>query len=111
MIREFNTVGTCNLLNKRRFYPVNEQQKDDEDRFKLLLKLLNKLSEIEAKKNGARPSTTQNNFFCSNPSSIGAKGATASQFNNGNNGKPMSRDIKGDEFLQFTAISTVIYLI
>ena len=70
-------LGTCNLLNKRRFYTPSEQQKDDEERFKLLLKMLNKLADIESRKSGTRPTTTQNNFFCSSTTQASSKGTSS----------------------------------
>jgi hypothetical protein len=42
--------GTCTLLNKKRFFPMSEFQKENDAQNKLLLSVLNKLSEFDAKK-------------------------------------------------------------
>jgi hypothetical protein len=39
--------GTCTLLNKKRFFPMHEQQKNEEVHNKMLSQLFAKLEELE----------------------------------------------------------------
>ena len=54
--------------------------------------MLNKLADIESRKAGTRPTTTHNNFFCSNTTQATSKGTTSSQFNYGHNNKAADRE-------------------
>ena len=51
--------GTCTLLNKKRFFPVSEYQKEGDSQNKLLLSVINKFSELEAKKSKSKVSNTK----------------------------------------------------
>jgi hypothetical protein len=42
--------GTCTLLNKKRYFPVTELQKENDAQNKLLVSIFNKLNELENKK-------------------------------------------------------------
>jgi hypothetical protein len=42
--------GTCTLLNKKRFFPVSEMQKENDSQNKIFIAAFNKLHELESKK-------------------------------------------------------------
>lgn len=41
--------GTCTLLNKKRFFPVSEMQKENDSQNHLFYSIINKLNELESK--------------------------------------------------------------
>eukprot|EP00347_Sterkiella_histriomuscorum_P021171 403334979 len=58
--------GTASIVNKKRYNPISENQLEDEERFRLILKLAIKLKEIDDERqnhNQHQNSSTQQNFF------------------------------------------------
>ncbi len=70
--------GTCTLLNKKRFFPMNEQQKKEEAHNKIMGQLLSKLGDYESiakkpQRSGTSGSNATSTQFSSNSDTYSAK--------------------------------------
>jgi len=70
--------GTCTLLNKKRFFPVSEFQKENDNQNKLLVAVINKLYELENKKNKNKTANGPNNQGPVSPSNSTTNTSTTS---------------------------------
>ena len=96
--------GTCTLLNKKRFFPVSEFQKENDAQNKYLVSIITKLNELEAKKK----KNVNNKDGATSPTNSTNTSASSNAFNgNGYSAKNTSKTSTSKPYQEFITFKPI----